>query len=62
MDWNLNKHETLEGIFLKKESFNKDSKVLIIDASDYVALFDLGEYLENGKILVLTDYIKDLNL
>ncbi|MGB9844105.1 MAG: hypothetical protein ACPLN1_07205 [Caldisericia bacterium] len=62
MDWNLNKHETLEGIFLKKESFNKDSKILIIDASDYVALFDLGEYLEDGKILVLTDYIKDLNL
>ncbi len=62
MNWNLNKHETIEGIFLKKENINKNSKMLIIDPTDYVALFDLGEYLENGKILVLTEFIKDLNL
>ncbi|MBC7194686.1 MAG: hypothetical protein H5U37_03430, partial [Caldisericia bacterium] len=62
MNWNLNKHETIEGIFLKKEGINKNSKILIIDPTDYVAIFDLAEYLDNGKILVLSDYLKDFNL
>lgn len=60
MNWKLDSHETIEGIFLKKERFSKDSKILIIDASDYVALFDFAEEVFDGKILVLTNYIKDI--
>jgi len=52
MNWKLNSHETIEGIFLKKEKFNKDSKILIIDPTDYVPLFDLAENLFDGKIIV----------
>jgi len=59
MNWKLNSHETIEGIFLKKEKFNKDSKILIIDPTDYVPLFDLAENLFDGKIIVLTNLIKD---
>jgi len=56
------KHETIERIFFSKEKFPKDSKILIIDTTDYVTLFDLGDYIEDkGKIVVLTEYIKDLN-
>lgn len=59
MNWRLESHETLENIFLKKEKFSKDSKILIIDPSDYVTLLDLAEEIYDGKILVLTSLIKD---
>ncbi|MCX8095097.1 MAG: hypothetical protein N3D74_02755 [Caldisericia bacterium] len=60
MNLKFNSHETIENIFLKKEKFNKDSKILIIDTNDYVSLFDLAEEVYDGKILVLTNFIKDL--
>ncbi len=59
MNWKLNSHETIK-VYFKKERFNKDSKILIIDTSDYVSLFDLAEEVFDGKILVLTNYIKDI--
>jgi len=61
MNWNLNKHETLESIFFKKEKFNKDSKILIINSTDYVPIFDLADELEDSKILSLSRNLKDLN-
>lgn len=60
MNWKIESHETIESIFFKKEKFNKNSNILIIDTSDYVALFDLAENIFDGKILVLTDFIKDI--
>ncbi|MGQ9845838.1 MAG: hypothetical protein ACUVQN_06535 [Caldisericia bacterium] len=54
------KHETIESIFFKKEQLKISSKILIIDPTDYVAIFDLGEKMvENGKIIVLSKYLKD---
>lgn len=61
MNWYLNKHETLESIFFKKEKFNKDSKILIINSTDYVPIFDLATELEDGKILSLSRNLKDFN-
>ncbi|MDI6861730.1 MAG: hypothetical protein QMD25_07000 [Caldisericia bacterium] len=62
MNWKLFSHETIENLFLKNEKFKRDSKLLIIDPSDYVPLFDISEEIEDGKILVLTNLIKDFNL
>lgn len=54
------KHETIEGIFFKKEQLTTTSKILIIDPTDYVAIFDLGEKMvENGKVIVLSRFLKD---
>lgn len=62
MNWKLFSHETIENLFLKNEKFNRDSKLLIINTSDYVSLFDLAEEMQYGKILILTNLIDDLNL
>jgi len=61
MDWRIHSHETIENLFFKNEKFSRDSKLLIINSFDYVSLFDLSEEIEYGKILVLTNLIKDLN-
>lgn len=61
MNWKIYSHETIENLFFKNEKFSRDSKLLIINSSDYVSLFDLSEEIEYGKILVLTNLIKDLN-
>lgn len=54
------KHETIESIFFKKEQLTNSSKILIIDPTDYIAIFDLGEKMvENGKVIVLDRYLKD---
>lgn len=59
MYWGKDKHETIESIFLKKEKFKESSKILLINITEHVPIFDLAETIENGKILVLTDYIKN---